>query len=103
MAAALPHLLKEISIVQPKAIVALGGTAAEGLLGEPLAITRVRGCFRDFHGIPLMPTFHPSYLLRNAGLEERRKLWEDILQVMELLGIPISEKQRKFFLKGEGS
>jgi DNA polymerase len=46
-----------------------------------------------------MPTFHPSYLLRNQALSEKRKVWEDMLQVMERLGLPISEKQRGYFLK----
>jgi DNA polymerase len=47
-----------------------------------------------------MPTYHPSYLLRNQSLHEKRKVWEDMLQVMEKLGLPISEKQRNYFLKG---
>jgi DNA polymerase len=48
--------------------------------------------------VPVMPTFHPSYLLRYEGLSEKRKVWEDMLQVLERLGLPISEKQRRYFL-----
>jgi DNA polymerase len=47
-----------------------------------------------------MPTYHPAYLLRNQALAEKRRVWEDMLQVMEKLGMPMSEKQRNFFLKG---
>jgi uracil-DNA glycosylase family 4 len=101
MAAGRPHLLREIEIIQPRVIVTLGGTATEGLFEEPVAITRARGCFREFQGIPVMPTFHPSYLLRSASLTDRRKLWEDMLQVMERLAMPISDKQRRFFSAGE--
>jgi uracil-DNA glycosylase len=97
IAVALPHLLRELEIIQPKVIVALGATALEGLTGEPVSITRARGTFLDLRGIPLMPTFHPSYLLRNDSLTERRKVWEDCLLVMEKLGMPISDKQRAFF------
>jgi DNA polymerase len=48
-----------------------------------------------------MPTYHPSYLLHNQALSEKRKVWEDMLQVMERLGMPISDKQRNFFLKNQ--
>jgi DNA polymerase len=97
MTAGRPHLVREIEIIQPRVIVTLGGAATEGLLGEAVAITRVRGCFREFQGIAVMPTFHPSYLLRSASLSDRRKLWEDILEVMERLAMPITDKQRRFF------
>jgi DNA polymerase len=53
----------------------------------------------DFRGIPVMPTYHPAYLLRNQSLAVKRQVWEDMLQVLERLGRPISEKQRGFFLK----
>jgi DNA polymerase len=97
IAAGLPHLRKELAELRPKVLVALGATALEGLAGEPLAIGQARGQWRTFEGIPMMPTFHPSYLLRNESLTERRKVWEDLLQVMERLGLPISAKQRAFF------
>lgn len=94
-----PYLLEQIKIIQPRVIVALGSVAVEGLLGEQkLGITKTRGSWREFHGVPLMPTFHPAYLLRNQSLAEKRKVWEDMLAVLEKLGRPISERQRTFFL-----
>lgn len=99
MATCKPYLLQQIEIIQPRVIVALGGTAVEGLLGEDkVFITKLRGTWKEFHGIPVMPTFHPSYLLRNQALSEKRNIWEDMLAVLERLGKPITEKQRGFFL-----
>ena len=94
-----PYLLEQINIIQPRVIVALGGTAVEGLHGlEKSGISKMRGQWQDFHGIPLMPTFHPSYLIHNQSLVEKRHVWEDMLAVMEKLGHAISAKQRGFFL-----
>jgi uracil-DNA glycosylase len=95
----LPYLQEQIDLIQPKAIVALGATAVDGLLGKTIGITKLRGNWQTYRGTPLMPTFHPSYLLRNQAMTEKRKVWEDILKVMEKLEMPISEKQRNFFLK----
>lgn len=97
----LPYLMAQLEIVQPQVIVALGATAMDGLLGpDPKRrITRIRGQWMDFNGIPLIPTFHPSYLLRNQTLGTKRQVWEDMLAVMERLGLDVSEKQRRFFLK----
>jgi DNA polymerase len=99
MATCIPYLHEQIDLIRPKAIVALGATAVEGLLGKTVGITRLRGNWRIYRGIPLMPTYHPAYLLRNQALSEKRKVWEDMLQVMEKLGMPISGKQRGFFTK----
>ena len=66
---------------------------------KPTGITRLRGQWQTFRGVPTMPTYHPAYLLRNQALAEKRRVWEDMLAVMEKLGLPISEKQRNFFLK----
>ena len=96
-----PYLLQQIDIIQPKVIVALGATAVEGVLGmDKAGITKLRGTWKEFHGTPLMPTFHPSFLLRPTGdqLANKRLVWEDMLLVLERLGKPISEKQRGFFL-----
>lgn len=93
-----PYLLAQISVIRPKVIVALGATAVEGLLGRPMGIMKMRGNWQHFNGTPLMPTYHPAYLLRNQSLAEKRKVWEDMLAVMEKLSMPISEKQRGFFL-----
>lgn len=99
MATCNPYLMEQIQIVQPRIIVALGGTAVEGLLGdEKVQITKLRGTWRELAGIPLMPTLHPNYLLHNPALSEKRHLWEDMLAVLERLGKPITERQRTFFL-----
>jgi uracil-DNA glycosylase family 4 len=100
MATCIPYLHEQIDLIQPKVIVALGATAVEGLLGKTVGITKLRGNWQTYRGTPLMPTFHPSYLLRNQAMSEKRKVWEDMLAVMEKLGMNISEKQRNFFLKG---
>ncbi len=99
-----PHLLRQIEIIRPKAIVALGNTAVQGLLGVQATMGSMRGRWQDFQGIPVMPTFHPSYLLRsedgaNRGFGEKRKTWTDMLLVLERLGHPISDKMRSYFLK----
>ncbi|MGC6427591.1 MAG: uracil-DNA glycosylase [Akkermansiaceae bacterium] len=99
MAANLPFLRAEIDVVKPQVIIALGGTAAEGLLEENKAVGQLRGDWHQFQGIPLRVTYHPSYLLRQSeGHAEKRMVWEDMLAVMEKLGLPISEKQRGYFL-----
>jgi DNA polymerase len=100
METCIPYLHQQIDLIQPKVIVALGGTAVEGLLGKTLGITKLRGQWQTYRATPLMPTFHPSYLLRPENAGQKRKVWEDMLQVMEKLAMPISEKQRGFFLKG---
>jgi uracil-DNA glycosylase family 4 len=99
MATCLPWLTQQIELIRPKVIVALGLTAVEGLLGEPRTMRDVRGKWLDYHGVPLMPTYHPAYLLRNQTLAEKRKVWEDMLLVLGKLGRPISEKQRGYFLE----
>jgi uracil-DNA glycosylase family 4 len=99
MQTCIPYLHEQIDLIRPKVLVALGATAVEGLLGKTVGITKLRGNWQTYRGIPLMPTYHPAYLLRNQALSEKRRVWEDMLQVMEKLGMPISEKQRNFFLK----
>jgi hypothetical protein len=79
-------------------IVTLGATATEGLL-HLTGISRLRGNWQTYRDIPTMPTFHPSYLLHNNDLAEKRRLWEDMLLVMAKLGLPISTRQRGYFLK----
>jgi DNA polymerase len=72
--------------------------ALEGLLNKS-GIMKLRGHWQTYRGIPLMPTYHPAYLLRNQAVSEKRKVWEDMLAVMEKLGMLITEKQRNYFLK----
>jgi uracil-DNA glycosylase len=98
MATCIPYLHEQIDLIRPRVLVALGATAVDGLLGKTVGITKLRGNWQTYRGTPLMPTFHPSYLLRNQAMTEKRKVWEDILQVMEKLEMPVSEKQRNFFL-----
>lgn len=90
----------EARLVQPKVIVALGVIAARGLLqqGElPLAAYQQQGGV--FCGVPVVVSHHPSYLLRTNDIAERRRLWEEMLRVMEMTGLPITDKQRGYFLK----
>ena len=101
MATCIPYLHEQIDLIRPKVIVALGGTAVEGLLGKTVGITKLRGNWQTYRGTPLMPTYHPAYLLRNQSLSEKRRVWEDMLAVMEKLGMSVSEKQRNFFLKAQ--
>jgi uracil-DNA glycosylase len=100
MAVCLPYLLTEIALIRPQVIVALGATAAQGL-GIEGGVGRLRARFHDFQHIPVMVTYHPSWLLRqeqdNKGMESKRLVWEDMLLVMEKLGMSVSEKQRAFF------
>lgn len=98
MATCLPWLREQIKIIAPRVLVALGDTAVKGLCPEiATGITRLRGKWLDFGGTPLMPTFHPAYLLRNPAPAVKRQWWEDMLAVLEKLQRPITEKQRGYF------
>ncbi len=99
MATCIPYLHEQIDLIRPQVLVALGGTAVEGLLGKTVGIMKLRGAWKSYRNIPLMPTYHPAFLLRNQAQAEKRHLWEDMLQVMEKLALPINEKQRRFFTK----
>jgi len=100
MRACLAFVLTEIDLIKPQVIVALGATAAEGL-GIPGSVGGLRGRFHSTSGISTMVTYHPSYILReekiNGGMDAKRAVWEDMLKVMEKLGMPVSDKQRGFF------
>lgn len=106
MAFCLPFLRAQIEIVNPDMIVAVGATAARGLLGAGTFKTlgEVRGQWKQFSGKPVMVTYHPSYLLRQeaagpaAARKAKRATWEDLLKVMERAGLTISDKQRGYFL-----
>jgi uracil-DNA glycosylase family 4 len=99
MQTCLPYLRKQIDLIQPKVIVALGATAMRGLFGKTEPMKDMRGRWHSFNSIPVMATFHPSYLLRNQAMTEKRKVWEDMLQVLERLGHRISDRQRNYFLR----
>lgn len=99
IAACLPFIRAEIGIVRPACIVALGETAAEGLLGITGTVASLREKWHDYQGTPVRVTYHPSYLLQTGdGHQTKRHVWEDMLAVMEKLELPISAKQRGFFL-----
>lgn len=76
-------LYKEIAIIQPKIICTLGAPSTQGLLGDEIKISEVRGTFREFRGIIVLPTFHPAYLLYNPA--EKRTVWEDMQKIMTRL------------------
>ena len=98
METCLPYLRKQIELIEPKIVVALGAVAMRGLFGKTEPMGQMRGRWHTFGSIPVMPTYHPSYLLRAQAISEKRRVWEDMLQVLERLGLPISEKQRNYFV-----
>ena len=99
----LPYIMTEIAIVAPKVVVVLGPAVAKAFgLGE--SILRLRGKHHELQGIQTVATFHPNYILREeklagGGLKAKRELWEDMLKVMQIVGLPISEKQNGYFKK----
>jgi len=91
-----PYLYEQLSIIEPEVIIALGAPAAKTLLQTKQSIGRLRGRFHDFYlsgiegvgeAIPLMPTYHPAYLLRSPG--EKGKTWADLQAVMKRMGLPL--------------
>lgn len=96
----LPYLRAQIDVVNPELIVALGSTAAQGLLGfgSFKALGDVRGRWHAFADKPLMVTYHPSYILREPTNKKKRMIWDDLLKVMERAALPITDRQRGYFL-----
>ncbi|QSV44530.1 uracil-DNA glycosylase [Geobacter benzoatilyticus] len=86
-----PFMLRQVRAIAPEAVVALGTFAAQTLLATKEPISRLRGRFHDYHGIPLMPTFHPAFLVRNP--ERKREVWADMKQVMALMGKDVPGKK----------
>lgn len=94
----LPFVRAEVGIVRPSCIIALGATAAEGLLGVGKSVADMRGAWHEFEGVPVRVSYHPSCLLRSdSDLTTKRALWEDMLAVMDRLEMPVTPKQRGFF------
>jgi DNA polymerase len=91
VAACSPYLIRQIELIRPRVIVTLGGPATKFLLATATGITRLRGRWAEYRGIPVMPTYHPSYVLRNGGDRSplRKDVWHDIKLVLERLGWPI--------------
>ncbi|CAG0941235.1 partial Type-4 uracil-DNA glycosylase, partial [Candidatus Brocadiaceae bacterium] len=84
IALCMPYLLKQIEIIRPKVLCALGTFAAQTLLNIKSPVGTLRGKFHDYKSIPMMVTFHPAYLLRNPN--DKAKVWEDMKKVRDLLG-----------------
>ena len=94
--ACIPFLHEQLAVVKPKAIVAMGNTAVGALLGTKLGITKLRGQWKLYRGAtPLMPTYHPSYLIRPSAqqAEAKRQAWEDLQAVMKELGLELPKKK----------
>jgi uracil-DNA glycosylase len=85
VAACEPFLNRQIAVIGPEVIVALGRISAQTLLRDDTPVSRLRGTWREYRGIPLMPTFHPAYLLRNPA--EKKPVWDDLREVMKKLGL----------------
>ena len=83
IAACEPFLIKQLEAINPRVICALGTFAARTLLKTDVPITVLRGKFHAYHGIQLMPTYHPAYLLRNPGA--KKQVWEDVQKIMKVL------------------
>ncbi len=93
-----PFLTEQIRIIQPEAIVTLGGPATKLVLGTDIGITRLRGQWAEYCdpdgalSVPVMPTFHPAYLLRNYTPEVRKQVWSDMQAVLKRLGLPMPQR-----------
>ncbi len=93
MIACMPYLRRQIDIIRPEVLCALGNTPARALLQTTESISRLRGRFFEVQGIPLLPTFHPAYLLRNEP--DKRLAWEDLQKILRLLGLPVPPGRRR--------
>ncbi|HRT75919.1 MAG TPA: uracil-DNA glycosylase, partial [Spirochaetota bacterium] len=91
-----PYIRRQVEIIRPRVIVALGSPSAKFLLGTARGITAIRGRWGEFCGIPVMPTYHPSYILRNGGEASplRREVWDDIKKVLAKLGRPVPKQTK---------
>ena len=86
-----PFMIRQLEAIQPEVIVCLGRFAVQTLTRDPMArITKIRGKWSEYHGIPLMPTYHPSYLLRNP--QAKGDVWQDLQAVMKKLGLRLPKK-----------
>jgi uracil-DNA glycosylase family 4 len=85
----LPFLKEQLNLIRPQVICTLGRIAAQALLGKEFKITRERGKWRSFMDIPLMPTYHPAYLLRNPSA--KREVWDDIQKIMKHMGLEVKK------------
>ncbi len=86
-----PYLERQIEIIRPRVIVTLGLPASQHMLQTKISMSKMRGTWRDWRGIKIMPTFHPAYLLRSYTKENRAMVWSDLQRVMVELGLPITK------------
>jgi DNA polymerase len=87
-----PYLERQLEIIRPRVIVTLGRPAATYMLNSKLSMGRLRGEWQTWRGIKLMPTFHPSYVLRSYTEEVRAAVWSDLKKILVELGMPIPKK-----------
>lgn len=98
--ACLPYLQRQIELIKPEIIVALGAHAAKTLLDTTKSIGQLRGQFHEYYAgldqmpVKLMATYHPAYLLRSYSPENRRKVWDDMQKVLTELGLPIPQRPK---------
>lgn len=92
MQACLPYLRAQIAVIRPRVIVALGATAVKGLLDSSMGISKLRGIWTSYAGVPLMPTYHPAYLLRLP--QAKKDAWEDLKKVLARLGRPVPDRSK---------
>ena len=93
-----PYLLAQIQIIKPQIVVAVGAQAFGALTHSTTPIMQIRGQWQTIDGLDVLPTLHPNYLLHSPSLSNKRLVWEDFMQIMKKLGMPISEKQKAYFL-----
>lgn len=87
------YLDRQLEMVRPKFICALGSTAAQYLLGTTQSIGKLRGRFHDYKGIPVICTYHPAYLLPHRNPDKKKDVWEDMKKLMERMGRPVTGKR----------
>lgn len=97
--ASMAYFVAEMKLVKPKVIIVLGATAAKSLLHPRVEVKDMLGKFHEFEDVKVRATYHPSYLLHQEVTPEKRAVWVDMMAIMELLEMPISEKQRGYFKK----
>ena len=88
------YLERQLELVAPKYICALGACAAQNLLNTTLSIGRLRGRFHDYRGIPVLVTYHPSFLLPHRSPEKKREVWEDMKLLLQRMGRPIPQRKQ---------
>jgi uracil-DNA glycosylase len=84
------YLERQLELVRPKFICALGGSAAQSLLGTTMSLGKLRGRFHDYRGIPVLCTYHPAYLLPHRSPEKKKDVWEDMKILMARMGRPVT-------------